>query len=114
MLVCSFIFHKNIRVIFDLNTSILFSVILCLFSAAKVNASEVSPSPTNQFSIALAGDWDDFWGKPFSNNKKTLTRESMRETGKSDLIVLIGDLSYGRDDLPPKEQAKQWCQAAKK
>ncbi|WP_426358337.1 metallophosphoesterase [Pseudocolwellia sp. HL-MZ19] len=68
---------------------------------------------TDKFSIALAGDWDDHWGAPFSKGKKTLTRDSMREAGKSDLVVLIGDLSYGRNKLAPKEQALHWCKAAK-
>lgn len=81
---------------------------------ANVQAFDKAESPAiDQFSIALAGDWDDHWGAPFSTGTKTLTRNAMREAGKSDLVVLLGDLSYGRDKLAPIEQALHWCKAAK-
>jgi hypothetical protein len=105
------------RLSFLFSTSLLFSafvVSVTSLAIANANAQDKSaPNHIDRFSIALAGDWDDHWGAPFSESKKALTRDSMREAGKSDLVVLLGDLSYGRDKLPPKEQALHWCKAAK-
>ena len=68
----------------------------------------------DSFSISVAGDWDDFWGKEFSIHKKTTTYDSVLEAGESDLIVLVGDLSYGRDKLAtPQLQAQRWCDVAR-
>lgn len=66
------------------------------------------------FTLAVAGDWDDYWGAPYSDNKRITTLNAVKEAGKTDLLVLLGDLSYGRDELPtPVEQAKRWCEIAR-
>lgn len=66
------------------------------------------------FSLAIAGDWGDHWGPEFSKIKKSTTRDSLSEAAKADLIVLLGDLSYGKDDIKNgPEQASRWCDVAK-
>lgn len=85
-----------------------FYLLFCLFTLASCS------SAPDSFSIAVAGDWDDHWGKVYSKRKKHYTHDSMAEAGKDDLIVLVGDLSYGRDKLKtPQKQAQRWCDIAK-
>lgn len=97
---------------------VIFST-LCLFVSACSSVNEKTASENNvdddSFSIAVAGDWDDHWGERYSSSKKTLTYDSVLEAGKSDLIVLVGDLSYGRDKLAtPQLQAQRWCDVSRK
>lgn len=87
-------------------------IALSLFMVSCNSADEMIDD--GSFSISVAGDWDDFWGQEFSTHKKTTTYDSVLEAGKSDLIVLVGDLSYGRDKLPtPQLQAQRWCDVAR-
>ena len=97
---------------------VIFST-LCLFVSACSSVNEKTASANSvddaSFSIAVAGDWDDHWGERYSSSKKTLTYDSVLEAGKSDLIVLVGDLSYGRDKLAtPQLQAQRWCDVSRK
>ena len=90
---------------------LLLTLCLLICSCSSVEISESDQS----FSIAVAGDWDDHWGKPFSSGKRTTTYDSVLSAGKSDLIVLVGDLSYGRDKLAsPELQAQRWCDVSRK
>lgn len=102
---------KKVKVLILLSS--LFTLLLGCNSQSLQTREATLVKPTNGFSIAVAGDWDDYWDGIISGNGKSHTLESMKEAGKSDLVVLIGDLSYGRDGLPPKEQAIRWCDNAK-
>lgn len=84
-------------------------------STDSIASIESSPGISSEsFSLAIAGDWDDYWGKPFSTDERTRTYDTVLEAGKDDLIVLTGDLSYGRDELATSElQALRWCDVAK-
>ncbi len=97
---------------FLIRAKFAYLIMLCcfIFSCSSVDQKVDDHS----FSIAVAGDWDDYWGQNFSTHKKTTTYDSVLEAGQSDLIVLVGDLSYGRDKLPtPQLQAKRWCDVAR-
>lgn len=91
-------------------------LVLCLLSILFVSScAHLGPETSDDsFMLAVAGDWDDYWGEGYSEHSKTTTHHSVREAGKSDLMVLLGDLSYGRDKLAtPQLQALRWCEVAK-
>jgi len=95
---------------------VLFTLIFLISACHGVSKPSEKSNADNRFSVAVAGDWDDFWGPSLSlsSRKKTNTYDSMRLAGESDLIVLLGDLSYGRDKLPtPVLQAQRWCDVAR-
>ena len=80
------------------------------------SVSRVLNDHEHNFTIAIAGDWGDKWGLKDSLTKQTTTRDSMFEAAKDDLLVLLGDLSYGKDTgvKHGPEQARHWCGKAQK
>lgn len=84
--------------------SILFIITLC--SCA---------TPPEKFSVAVAGDWGDYWGTPYSKHNLPLTQDSLSQASNDDLIVLLGNLSEGKGSAKGRvNQAQYWCDTANK
>jgi len=97
------------------NISIFFSfILLCmLFSCSIVkNVSRSSDvASTEVISIAIGGDWDDKWGP------NGATELSLKKGSSSDLILMLGDLSYDGIDNDFNyniQNAKNWANRANK
>jgi len=92
---------------------ILLIIAFCSTYFHTSSANDSNPSlPESKITITAAGDWDDHWDG--------VTAKNLRNAANSDLIALLGDLSYGKN-TPNQgtriqqriQNAKNWCRFAK-